>query len=309
MKIRKLRISDAPYMFEWMSDETVVKDLFTDFLSKTIDDCIFFIKNSDSMNSCNFAIANYKNEYMGTVSLKHIDTHNRTAEFAIAVRKKAMGSGYSWYGMKQIIEYAFEKKGLEHLYWCVSDSNDRAYKFYKKHNFHETNNVPREILSNYQGIKNLKWFCFEKNEFLRKKKRKKILNCKIINIKTVPTQGAGQLSFFESNVDFDFEIKRLYYIANVPEGRTRGYHAHKELKQFLFCPFGSVNLVLDNGTNRDEILLDNPSFGVLIDSPIWREITWIQKDSVLCVAASDYYKQDDYIRDYSDYQEYIKSRI
>ena len=129
---------------------------------------------------------------------------------------------------------------------------------------------------------------------------------RVIRIKTVQTEGAGELSFFEAGHDFDFEIKRVYYISGVPEGIRRGFHAHKELRQLLFCPYGEIRLILDDGSIREEITLNDPSVGVLIEKPTWREMLWLKKDSVLCVAASDYYKVEDYIRDYEAFQWYLR---
>lgn len=119
-----------------------------------------------------------------------------------------------------------------------------------------------------------------------------------MHIKTIPTVGAGELSFFEATHDVPFEFKRMYYISKVPEGTRRGFHAHKKLKQLLFCPYGRIQLVLENKHGREEIELSDPSIGVVIEEPTWREMLWLQKDSVLCVAASDYYEVEDYIRDY-----------
>ena len=94
----------------------------------------------------------------------------------------------------------------------------------------------------------------------------------------------------------------MYYISKVPEGTRRGFHAHKNLKQLLFCPYGRIQLVLENKNGREEIELSDPSIGVVIEEPTWREMLWIQKDSVLCVAASDYYEVEDYIRDYDEFR-------
>ena len=137
---------------------------------------------------------------------------------------------------------------------------------------------------------------------------KTVAGSRIIRIKTVPTEGAGELSFFEAGRDIDFEIKRIYYISNVPEGVRRGFHAHKELKQLLFCPYGEIRLTLDDGSEREEITLDDPSIGVVIEKPVWREMLWLKENSVLCVAASDYYREEDYIRDYSEFLEYVRIR-
>ena len=131
---------------------------------------------------------------------------------------------------------------------------------------------------------------------------------RIIRIRTVPTEDAGQLSFFEGGHDINFEIRRVYYISKVPEGVRRGFHAHKELKQLLFCPYGEIQLILDDGTVREEITLNDPSVGVVIEKPTWREMLWLKTDSVLCVAASDYYKVEDYIRDYDAFLDYVQSK-
>ena len=129
--------------------------------------------------------------------------------------------------------------------------------------------------------------------------------CRVVRIKTIPTIEAGELSFFEANQDINFEVKRVYYISKVPEGVRRGFHAHKELKQLLFCPYGKIQLILENKEIREEITLSDPSIGIIIDKPTWREMLWLEKDSVLVVAASDYYKVEDYIRDYSEFKKYV----
>lgn len=101
---------------------------------------------------------------------------------------------------------------------------------------------------------------------------------RMIGIKTIYTEDSGVLSFFEGNRDIPFEIKRIYYISNVPQGVTRGFHAHKELKQLLFCPYGEIVIKLDDGGAKDEILLNNPSTGIIIERPLWREMVW-QKEA------------------------------
>ena len=142
MHLRELRIEDAPLMLEWMHDENVVGKLRAAFMSKTLDDCIAFINSSLSDSDIHLAIASDEDEYMGTVSLKNIE--DSTAEFAITVRSKAMKKGYSWFGMEAIINKAFNELELESVYWCVSRENERAVRFYDKHNFHEVVDVPEK---------------------------------------------------------------------------------------------------------------------------------------------------------------------
>ena len=303
MYLRKLELKDAPLMFSWMHDKSVTEFLRTDFASRTIEDAENFIKNSwEDKKNLNLAIASDEDEYMGTVSLKNIE--EGSAEFAITVRAEAMGHGYSWLGMESIIEKAFNELGLESVYWCVSRDNTRAVRFYDKHNFHEVVDVPLKVLDRYHGIENLKWYSVLKGDDFNA--RESVAGCKVIHIKTVPTVNAGELSFFEATHDVSFDIKRIYYISKVPEGVRRGFHAHKELKQLLFCPYGRIQLVLENNNGREEIELSDPSIGVVIDQCTWREMLWLQKDSVLCVAASDFYKVEDYIRDYGEFKKFTE---
>lgn len=161
MYLRKLKIKDAPLMLEWMHDDSVVHDLHTNFASKTLDDCkAFILANQEYTDNVNLAIVSDTDEYMGTVSLKHIDRDNLSAEFAITVRKASMGHGYSWFGMTAIIEKAFSEFGLESVYWCVSRKNQRAVRFYDKHNFHETVDISENILVRYEGETDLNGILF-----------------------------------------------------------------------------------------------------------------------------------------------------
>ncbi len=127
----------------------------------------------------------------------------------------------------------------------------------------------------------------------------------IINISTKINE-TGILSFFESQKDIPFDIKRIYYITNVKKNDIRGHHAHKQLKQLLFCPYGEIEIMLDNGYKKENILLDNPSKGLIIESGIWREMEWLIDNSVLCVAASEYYDENDYIRNYDEFKRLVE---
>ena len=303
MYLRELKIEDAPLMLEWMHDPAVVRYMRTDFSRKSLDDCVTFIVDSQKKNNHHYAIASDTDEYMGTVSLKHVDENGLSGEISVVVRSKAMRRGYSWFAMEAIIKKAFEEYSLEVIYWCVDVNDKRAIRFYEKHNFHEAIDFPEEIKQRYTNCEKLKWYSVLKGDVLDN--REFVAQCKVIRIKTIPTVDAGELSFFESNHDIPFDVKRIYYISKVPEGVRRGFHAHKELKQLLFCPYGKIQLVLENKDQREEIELSDPSIGVLIDKPTWREMLWLQKDSVLCVAASDYYSVEDYIRDYSEFCNYV----
>lgn len=134
MRLRELKIQDAPLMLEWMHDSEIVKYLRADFMSKTINDCIDFIEVAqNSKENLHLAVVDDNDEYMGTVSLKHIS--DRSAEFGITVRSCAMGKGFAKYAMQNIISKGFTELALIEIYWCVSPNNRRALRFYDKQSY------------------------------------------------------------------------------------------------------------------------------------------------------------------------------
>lgn len=139
------------------------------------------------------------------------------------------------------------------------------------------------------------------------RKEKPNMQYGIITIKSVGSN-SGSLSFVEGLKDIPFEIKRIYYITQVKAGIRRGSHAHKTLQQLLFCPYGKIRIDLNDGKEKHAILLDRPNRGLLLNPGLWREMLWLEDNSVLCVAASDYYDEDDYIRDYQAFLKYIKEQ-
>ncbi|MCM1251818.1 MAG: FdtA/QdtA family cupin domain-containing protein [Clostridium sp.] len=115
----------------------------------------------------------------------------------------------------------------------------------------------------------------------------------------------GALISLEEKKNIPFEVKRVYFMYGTKEGIRRGMHAHKTLKQVLFCPCGACTILLDDGKERKSVRLDNPSEGLVIEAAIWREMFDFTPDAVLTVLASDYYDENDYIRDYDEFLQYI----
>lgn len=111
----------------------------------------------------------------------------------------------------------------------------------------------------------------------------------------------GKLIALEKGADFPFEIRRVYYIWGTKPDVIRGKHAHKNLEQVIVCVSGSCDFVLNNGTVKETVHLDNPSKGLYIKHNIWREFTNFSKDCVLMVLASEYYSESDYIRNYDEF--------
>lgn len=309
MRLRALEKKDIPNMYKWMHDKDVTKWMHQDYSNLSVKDASSFIEKANQItDEIHLCIASDEDEYMGTVSLRHIENESKLAEFAIVVRKEAMTKGYAWFGMIEVLKVAFEDYRLEKVYWRVNKENSRAIRFFEKHGFNQLDeDIPSEIIKRHYNENNLVWYAVlsgddYQNEALT---RGSIAGCKVVRIKTIPTIEAGELSFFEAMHDVPFDVKRIYYISKVPEGVRRGFHAHKKLKQLLFCPFGKIQLILENKDAREEITLSDPSIGIQIDKPTWREMLWMEKNSVLVVAASDYYNVEDYIRDYSEFKNYV----
>ena len=116
----------------------------------------------------------------------------------------------------------------------------------------------------------------------------------------------GSLSFLEAERHIPFPIRRIYYIYDVRDGARRGFHAHKDLKQVLFCIHGACRILLDNGREQEIIHLNSPSEGIIIDEVLWREMYDFTPETVLLVLASAYYDESDYIRNYEEFLEYTK---
>lgn len=111
----------------------------------------------------------------------------------------------------------------------------------------------------------------------------------------------GSLIALEGNKNIPFDIKRIYYIYGTKTGVSRGFHAHKALKQVAIAVSGSCHFILDNGVEREDILLNNPAQGLLIESFMWREMHDFSDDCVLMVLANQLYDEDDYIRNYDEF--------
>jgi len=113
--------------------------------------------------------------------------------------------------------------------------------------------------------------------------------------------GRGNLSVVEKDI-LPFEIKRVYYLYDVPSDSTRGGHAHKELQQFLIALSGSFDVVLDDGKERRVFTLNRPNKGLVIPNGVWRELENFSAGAVCLSLVSDEYDENDYIRDYDAYK-------
>jgi dTDP-4-dehydrorhamnose 3,5-epimerase-like enzyme len=129
-------------------------------------------------------------------------------------------------------------------------------------------------------------------------------NCKLIYFPKI-TDFRGNLSFIEENNQIPFQIKRVYYLYDVPSGATRGGHAHKALQQIIIALSGSFDVVLDDGVTKSAYFLNRPHYGLYIPPGIWRELENFSSNSVALSLVSAVYDESDYIRDYKVFKKGI----
>jgi dTDP-4-dehydrorhamnose 3,5-epimerase-like enzyme len=125
--------------------------------------------------------------------------------------------------------------------------------------------------------------------------------CCIIELPRVQNE-KGNLTFVEENRHIPFQIKRVYYLYDVPGGEARGGHAHKQLQQFIIAASGSFDVVLDDSSSKERYHLNRSYYGLYIPPGMWRELDNFSSGSVCLVLASEYFDEQDYIRDYDDFK-------
>jgi hypothetical protein len=115
----------------------------------------------------------------------------------------------------------------------------------------------------------------------------------------------GKLTFLEANRHVDFDIKRIYYLFDIPADAERGGHAHIRLQQLVIPLSGSFDVLCDNGARRETITLNRPFRGLLIKNLVWRELMNFTSGAVCLVIASEPYDESDYFRNYADFQAHV----
>ncbi len=126
------------------------------------------------------------------------------------------------------------------------------------------------------------------------------MNYKLIDMKVFGDE-RGKLVSLESNKNIPFDIKRVYYIYDTLPEETRGKHSHKNLEQIIIAIDGACQFVLDDGKTREKVWLNRPDVGLYIGKNMWREMRHFSYGCKLMVLASDYYSEEEYIRDYDEF--------
>lgn len=130
-----------------------------------------------------------------------------------------------------------------------------------------------------------------------------VYDCSIVDLPIVHNE-VGNITVLENKQNIPFDIKRVYYLYDVPMGAERGGHGHYELQQYVVAASGSFTFVLDDGKNKKEFFLNHPNKALHIVPGIWREMKDFSSGSVCLVLASIEYDEKDYMRNYEDFLKY-----
>lgn len=132
-----------------------------------------------------------------------------------------------------------------------------------------------------------------------------VFDCSLVELDKHHSDRKGNLSVVENGVTLPFDVKRVYYLYDIPGGESRGSHAHKELEQLIVAASGSFKVTLDDGKVKRAFFLNRPYQGLLVKPGLWRDLEDFSSGAVCMVLASEVYQAEDYIR---DYEEFLKFR-
>lgn len=133
-----------------------------------------------------------------------------------------------------------------------------------------------------------------------------LIDCKIIDLPKI-SDPRGNLTFIEGGRHIPFDVKRVYYLYDVPGGAERGAHGHRKLQQFIVAMSGSFDVILDDGFDTRTIHMNRSYYGLYVSPMMWRDITNVSSGAVLMVLASEYYEEADYFRDYDKFLAEVRS--
>ncbi len=133
-----------------------------------------------------------------------------------------------------------------------------------------------------------------------------VFDCTMVELDKHHSDRNGNLTVVENGATLPFDVKRVYYIYDVPGGESRGAHAHRELEQLIVAASGSFTVTLDDGNCKRSFFLNRPYQGLYVKPGLWRDLVDFSSGAVAMVLASDVYKKEDYIRDYNEFVEYRK---
>ena len=133
-----------------------------------------------------------------------------------------------------------------------------------------------------------------------KLKNNTVFDCSVVDMSKIDSE-SGNITVVENRSNIPFDVKRIYYLYDVPGGEVRGGHAHYELEQYIIAASGSFEVILDDGVSRKKVFLNRPNLALHIVPGLWRELENFSSGSICMVLASNLYEAKDYIRDYNNF--------
>jgi oxalate decarboxylase/phosphoglucose isomerase-like protein (cupin superfamily) len=128
-----------------------------------------------------------------------------------------------------------------------------------------------------------------------------VFECTLIDLGKIKN-AAGNITVVEKRQQIPFDVKRIYYLYDVPSGEARGGHAHKKLQQLIFAASGSFDIIIDDANVKRTFHLSRPNIGLYMPAGLWRELDNFSSGSICMVLASHFYSEDDYIREYVEFE-------
>ncbi len=296
IELREILHSDAQGMLEWMHDDEINSCFVKDFKNMTYEDVIDFIQ-SKKENDMHLAICG-DGEYLGTISLKNIDTVS--AEYAISLRGKCIGTGVARIATDKILQIAFNQLKLQKVYLNVLATNERAMKFYRKMGFKYDGILKNHVYlrGNWQNLCFFSMYSDAYNPTLEQKR------AHYVEFKQLGDE-RGRLVVLEGMKDVPFDIKRVFYIYGSDADVVRGKHANRFSSFVLINVAGISKVAVDYGHSQEIFELKKPRSGVHIPPMLWKDMYDFSPDSVLLVLSDMPYDSTEYISDKQKYLEEI----
>lgn len=134
-----------------------------------------------------------------------------------------------------------------------------------------------------------------------------VFDCNIIHFPRIQDR-AGNITPVQNGIEVPFDVRRIYYLYDIPGGEDRGAHAHKKLQQLIIAASGSFDITIDDGRNKKTVQLNRPYFGLQIRPGMWRSISNFSSGAICLVLASELYDRLDYLRTYDEFLNYINEK-
>lgn len=134
-----------------------------------------------------------------------------------------------------------------------------------------------------------------------------VFDCNIIHFPRIQDR-AGNITPVQNGIEVPFDVRRIYYLYDIPGGEDRGAHAHKKLQQLIIAASGSFDITIDDGRNKKTVQLNRPYFGLHIRPGMWRSISNFSSGAICLVLASELYDRLDYLRTYDEFLNYVNEK-